>query len=578
MLISRKAEFCLLEQLLPQGPDHPFASTMLDHFHKLNTPLRSVLQYPLLSDQVKRFSVRGFPSARIWDLWEAWSSDEFLSNSERLSLDVIEPFDEWEEFILFGRHYFILHALSCNNDAPVLPRSSNILFTKQNTETDISVTKYDVPILKRRFGDASILTSSTGCRYAVSFMGLGAGGREESCDVYALDGEKEPPILPSTGPASRMCHTLTDLGEYGVLLTGGRCSPANALSDCWLLEKGSACTWKPTHRLPIPLYRHSAIRIRNTNLALVAGGKSGATTQSGDFYVFHALKGWLKCNVEGDDPPAVFGAALFENPAANNGNSVHTGLLTGGIGLHGKLNTIIYRWHLVLSDSPIMQIMQCESGMDPFGLLSTFGARIVNTTSHTMICGGVGGSAESLGRSIVALRPLRMTSPTRYSIEALTTSVRKCVVPFMIGSSTLSLDDALIVLGGGATCFSMGTFWETGSYLIKILDKNMRQVEGALVERAIDRIEFVGSRRVVGTSLGRAAHFEDNSMHPGPSKVSRISITTTAQFDDVLKQGVPVIIEGAEIGSCVQSWSPSCVVERVGFDTKVQMTIPLLLA
>ncbi|KAK7747003.1 tRNA methyltransferase ppm2 [Diatrype stigma] len=35
-----QAEFCLLEQILPDGPDHPFAQTMLHHFEKLKTPLK----------------------------------------------------------------------------------------------------------------------------------------------------------------------------------------------------------------------------------------------------------------------------------------------------------------------------------------------------------------------------------------------------------------------------------------------------------------------------------------------------------------------------------------------------------
>ncbi|KAG6012950.1 tRNA methyltransferase ppm2 [Claviceps lovelessii] len=83
---------------------------MLNHFDKLKTPLKSVAQYPTLSKQIDRFTSRGFHEANIWDLWQAWSSEEFVTSAERASLDVIEPFDEWEDFILFGRHYFIIHA------------------------------------------------------------------------------------------------------------------------------------------------------------------------------------------------------------------------------------------------------------------------------------------------------------------------------------------------------------------------------------------------------------------------------------------------------------------------------------
>ncbi|RYP14919.1 hypothetical protein DL765_006061 [Monosporascus sp. GIB2] len=46
-----QAEFCLLEQIVPDGPDHPFAKTMLRHFEKLKTPLKkplaSVVEQPV---------------------------------------------------------------------------------------------------------------------------------------------------------------------------------------------------------------------------------------------------------------------------------------------------------------------------------------------------------------------------------------------------------------------------------------------------------------------------------------------------------------------------------------------------
>ncbi|KAM3469214.1 hypothetical protein MY8738_010154 [Beauveria namnaoensis] len=111
-----KAEFCLLEQIMPYGRGHPFAQTMLLHFDKLKTPPRSVRSYPTINDQSQRFKSRGWPSVRIWDLWDAWSCGEFVNVQERVALDDIEPFDEWEEFMLFARHYFpSFGSILCNS-------------------------------------------------------------------------------------------------------------------------------------------------------------------------------------------------------------------------------------------------------------------------------------------------------------------------------------------------------------------------------------------------------------------------------------------------------------------------------
>ncbi|RYP17290.1 hypothetical protein DL767_010048 [Monosporascus sp. MG133] len=105
-----QAEFCLLEQIVPDGPDHPFAKTMLRHFEKLKTPLKSVSTYPDLEAQHNRFYGLGWAYTDVESLWQAWSNNQWLSPEERKMLDRIEPFDEWEEFALFASHYCIVTA------------------------------------------------------------------------------------------------------------------------------------------------------------------------------------------------------------------------------------------------------------------------------------------------------------------------------------------------------------------------------------------------------------------------------------------------------------------------------------
>lgn len=122
--------FILLEQCLPFGPHHPFAQTMLKHFTKLGTRLRSLKHYPTLKDQEQRFLYHGWSKANALSLWQQWSSPEFLTNMERVALDTVEPFDEWEEFALFAQHYFVLVASNRSLDLgriapPLNPRLSS---------------------------------------------------------------------------------------------------------------------------------------------------------------------------------------------------------------------------------------------------------------------------------------------------------------------------------------------------------------------------------------------------------------------------------------------------------------------
>ena len=102
--------FCLLEQFLPEGPEHPFALKMIEHFEKLRTPLRCLVKYSKLQDQQRRFLRYEWSSVNVKSLWDCWLDPSIISITQRQALDQAEPFDEWEEFILFASHYFLLVA------------------------------------------------------------------------------------------------------------------------------------------------------------------------------------------------------------------------------------------------------------------------------------------------------------------------------------------------------------------------------------------------------------------------------------------------------------------------------------
>ncbi|OAA44357.1 Leucine carboxyl methyltransferase family [Metarhizium rileyi] len=557
-----RAEFCLLEQLLPHGPDHPFAATMLSHFEKLRTPPKSVSKYPTLAKQTSRFMDRGYSKVNTWDLWEAWSDEQFVSSSERKVLDDIEPFDEWEEFALFGRHYFILHASNSHQEEKTPPPPSYIESPEKGGVFHVSVVKHDVKQMsKRRFGDVLAVTNPTGAVYAVHLMGLGPTGREESCDIYSLDGQTDMPAVPMSGPLPRMCHTLTDLGDYGVLLVGGRTSPANALSDCWILNKGSSCHWVPASNIPIPLFRHAAIRLHGSSLALIMGGKTGPSTISKNCYVFHATKGWLQCEVIGEAPVLLFGAVLCNAPGRLKSDGTFAGLLAGGIGLDGLINSKKYTWHLDIKNSqPTIQFTEFrEQPLDQLRDLAVFGARIVDLKSQTLVCGGVGSSSRSLGQSIIAVH---MTDTGPYATSKVETCPSGKSLPFMVGSAILQAEDGIVVFGGGATCFSMGTYWETGVFRLTL----SRGCE--TLGQHLPRVQLLGSQRVVSSTRHRLRQ-DSNSAKATMTRISRVRLQTTAQFEDILRTGLPVVISDANFGDCVQKWTPPYLIDRIGYDTKV---------
>lgn len=325
---------------------------MLNHFQKLNTPLKSVHRYPTVSDQHTRFSSRGWDSVQVWTLWQAWADETFLDKSDRMHLDEVEPFDEWEEFALFASHYCVVHAKSGSNAistaAPCLPNVAGIPAQPAALQSDECSGQRG----QRRFA-AAVQLSEEGARPLVlNALGQGTKSRLQSCDVFSLevpgpDGLQVPLLtFREGGPATRMCHTLTDLGSNGILLVGGRGSPSNPLKDCWLFDKRLKA-WKRAQDLPTPLYRHAATALGDSGLALVLGGR-GETVPSDRCLLYHPDEGWIFCEVAGDKPAPVHGAVLACGSAT--GSARFSGICAGGLEDDGLISDQILFWEIDISD------------------------------------------------------------------------------------------------------------------------------------------------------------------------------------------------------------------------------------
>lgn len=349
-----RAEFCLLEQLLPHGEHHPFAQTMLAHFNKLKTPPRSVKQYPTLQSQRERFESRGWKQIQIWDLWQAWTGNDFVSSDERAALDNVEPFDEWEEFMLFCRHYFVIHAFATASESSHNNLTAVIESQRCEGKPQEAAFHRIENARKRRFGHCINTTSPNGDNFALHLLGLGDMARSDTYDVYTLHSSNKGPSMPVSGPVPRMCSTITELCSSRKLLVGGRSSPSNALSDCWIFNEPQN-TWQSTWRLPVPLYRHAALRLKESSLVLVAGGRTGASSISPDYLLFNPTKGWRLCAIRGDVVPLpTFGGILASSTSTETRiKNIYHGLIAGGVTYDGLIASRQYIWILDNSGSSV---------------------------------------------------------------------------------------------------------------------------------------------------------------------------------------------------------------------------------
>ncbi|GKT49437.1 tRNA-aminoacylation cofactor ARC1 [Colletotrichum spaethianum] len=581
------AEFCLLEQILPDGPEHPFAHTMLKHFNKLNTHLKSVHRYPTVASQKKRFESLGWPSTESWTLWETWSDDLFMTAAERRALDAVEAFDEWEEFALFASHYFVMLASSPHPEVDGHASGSLAGLDVQSYRTPMTTSVYETSRGHRRFGAAMLVENPDGQALISHTFGQGPNGRPGSEDLYRVSGQPVASSSSRKGPSGRVCHTLTDLGSAGALLAGGRASPSTAFKDCWLFKKVFN-TWERVQDLPSPLFRHSVTRLGSSSLALLAGGKTNHFQSSAEYLLFDPTKGWTRCTTQ-SAPPSLYGATFV--CTGSSGPRTFEGFLTGGNLEDGIINQSTYTWKLDLSDSEVrpsqvpggfmrasahnskqhsLSFVQqaSQAGREP-SVFSRFGSIAVQASGYTLLFGGVAKDVQlpsAYGILVLRMAEGRVDVVARLDGADGSDAVR----PFIIGSSVVPYGDGNFALvGGGATCFSMGTYWTAGSYSFRF-DAGQLSARGGTVPPPPPP-EPVTYLETVEITAGDKENAAESLAPVEMQAIPRVKVETAEQFQRILEAGKPVIIEGSDIGPCKSAWSAEYLTNSVGPDRKVSV-------
>ncbi|KAI9873545.1 MAG: tRNA methyltransferase ppm2 [Pleopsidium flavum] len=579
----KDARFCLLEQFIPDGPEHPFAKTMIQHFDKLQTPLRCINKYPLLQDQQRRFVEAGWPSVAVRSLWDLWEDSQFLRSEERTALNSIEPFDEWEEFALFASHYFLLVATkssepntSCGYIGPdqkppvVYSIEEDAHRAVPRLQPSITLRYQDNPKGRgrRRFGAVMKSAENT-----VGYHGgLGTQTRLKTTDVYT-DGEihdftwNSPPV----SIAARMCHTITQLTRNDCLLVGGRTSPENALADCWLRRRQS---WERVDDLPLGRYRHCATKVSNGNGSwgvLVGGGKDSVGTVLADYVLWRNEFGWQTVQVTRTAPRPRFGASMIAVDRLS-------GILLGGMTEDGVILSESWRWIIEDQDQNVKITFQDQSQPRVLSHVSEcfqarFGASLEWSSLGLLYIGGVSDrglipweydivAVGSGTCKVFAPEPGLYEASQFQRVDLACEGPRPLLVGHMVA---IANGGELLVLGGGAVCFSFGTFWNLGTWTLQ----DSRDLLGTSWHlcNTVEVVPPLGP--VVSATLQPAGNGHSHPSIPVLTPVGRARLTSPRAFEAIVTEAYPITMEGLDIGSCTKAWTIEYLKETVGAGRQV---------
>ena len=626
--------FCMLEQYLPDGADHPFARTMLAHFQKLRTPLHGI---GTLDSFKQRFVHANWPETAIelHSLWELWSEPTFLSPEQRRALDALEPFDEWEEFALFASHYFLLLAeRKADQDYTFKPYRASMAANRMSTmpspvgssgsghspdfdpEYVYQAQEFPGSQVPRRFGAVIPPASRAQDGDAIGLHGgLGTQERLDDCDTYSWF-ETAQTIDGPTLRGGLMCHTITRLGgTNNCMLVGGRTSPDRALADCWLRQDGN---WMKVQNLPEGRYRHTAVPLRlpteprPAHTLLIYGGRGGDGHVLDEWLLWTGESGWQNLRVVGDHPCARFGHAMITDQKEGI-----SGVIVGGMTSAGKVLNDFWHWNLQPDMSITCQNVTARAASVlklNAGILGRFGAQLVRSEHGILLIGGIaGGRMLTRHEEILNMRSLR----------PFTT---KNARPLFIGACVQDTEGGLLLLGGGATCFSFGTYWSKSCFLnsgtrphddmtwqlisskqpeVKsklapsdVVDRRSVVVRASTFEPGIPsepmpplqpvpsmpRFSSVDPMGAIETPTSAvetpASALErpkalsavmngDGLKLPPSNMVPRVQLSGSNNFMKYLDAALPIIISGASLGTCTKYWTNEYLKEAIGPDRSV---------
>ena len=127
--------------------------------------------------------------------------------------------------------------------------------------------------------------------------------------------------------------------------------------------------------------------------------------------------------------------------------------------------------------------------------------------------------------------------------------------PLLVGHSILSLPGEVLLIGGGAVCFSFGAFWNNGVWSI--------QETGHRKVRTWRLLEPESSIRRDGKPEP-----ETTGIRPGPhgGAVLRVELGDANTFQRIINHSQPTVIEGLNLGPCTRLWDSAYLKIVVGSD------------
>ena len=204
------------------------------------------------------------------------------------------------------------------------------------------------------------------------------------------------------------------------------------------------------------------------------------------------------------------------------------------------------------------------------GWLCRVGATLVQSPTGSLLIGGV--TAKQLlpqeadiiclSNSFLASSDSETPDCRFHSITSLPNTRR----PLLIGHNVYSSGSHLVITGGGAVCFSFGTYWNEGCQTLQLgEDPN----DGPWAPLQYQRPLLSDPGKVEPLSQGVDSENRPLSSSKTPHTVPCMKIESALSFERISNNGKPVIMVDLDLGVCTTTWSMDNLKRKIGEDRPV---------
>ena len=577
-----KCLYVTYEQVRPRDA---FGYTMQNALRRKNAPLMNIDSFPSVESQLQRYAAFTHRSALPLNQYYYDVLDEVTRNR----IAAMEMFDEYEEWHEKLGHYFILtatnHASLSQCCLPVLrsalglsPLPSLSGAVENDSVINVNVARHDTSALIAM--DVRCHAADVAQKSDVMYLfgGYANGGKEQHqrlnrlvelnlrtfqsrvVNVSVVEGAVAPP--------ARVHHTVHfGLDERFFFCLGGRQAPVKPLNDMWAFSVLHSC-WLNLGTMPEAVFRHASAVLEDSAVhckILVCGGE---TSRNGESSVMALSTVYTATITLEESPPhhadlprlCVEWRAHHCSGAVPSARHSHSCvvisedcvLLYGGSGIEGRhvdcessdtpslylLDLSSFQWSARTTSGPRPRVFshQCillpprnepDSGGD------SSGARVV------VVGGTHQGTSDQWPESDIPLFLLDVDA-RQWKVMHVPTRKENQPLAFLTNhrATWWKNGDEVIVTGGGALCFSFGSF-SSPPLRLQLENRPLRAHDGPKsVEELVYPLDNEGS-------------------------VSRVPlIDEVSNWTLLYKQKRPVVFPGLDIGPCTKLWQDDAYLLR----------------